>query len=257
MTSEPRDRPDRSPEETFHVPWSPFAAAWVFLLQMAAVVLVGAALQQFMSEVALSEGLARVLLLPVTSIATAILTVVVVAGRHPGHTWRLLGPRSPRWQHVARGIGYGLLAYLAVPVVLGWMLRYAVTLGGGEMPVVQQSFRAFAADPVAAPVFFVAVVLAAPIGEELLYRGMLFQAVRSRVGVWPGIGVSGLTFGAVHLTPAASVGANLLVLVTVSALGMILAWIFQRTGSLVVVITAHCLFNAISAVLLITGIGSA
>ena len=236
----------------FEVPWSPLTALWVFLLQLAAVILMGGVLGQVVAGGVLSESLARVLLLPATSLATAVFTLLVVSARHSGQTWRLRGPVRPRWIDVGRGIGYGILAYLAVPVALGWLLATVVSLSGGEMPIIQPTFREFAANPVAAPVFLVSVVLFAPVGEELLFRGMLFQALRDRIGAWPGILLSAAAFAVVHVSASATTSANVIVAVTVFTLGAIFAWIFHRSGSLLVVIVAHCLFNATSAVLLIT-----
>ena len=48
----------------------------------------------------------------------------------------------------------------------------------------------------------VGVVVVAPLAEEVLYRGLLFPALRQRWGLWFGAGVSGLLFAAFHLSPA-------------------------------------------------------
>ena len=237
------------------MPWSPAAALWVFLLQLAAVTLFSAGLGEAVTGGALSESIARVLVLPISSVAAALMTLLVVARRHPGHTWRLRGPRTPRMHAVWKGIGYGIGAYLLVNVAFGYLLQAAVTAGGGEMPVVQQVFREFASDRVAAPIFVVGAILFAPIGEELLFRGMLFQSVRARLGTWPGIGLSAVAFGLVHVGPTTSTGGNLVVFTTIFALGMVLAWMFHRSGSIVVPIVAHCTFNAISAALLVATVG--
>jgi membrane protease YdiL (CAAX protease family) len=140
-------------------------------------------------------------------------------------------------------------------VAFGYLLQVAVTAGGGEMPTVQQAFRDFASDPVAAPIFVVGAVLLAPLGEELLFRGMLFQSVRARLGTWPGVGISAIAFALVHVGPTASAAGNVLTFTTIFALGMFLAWMFHRTGSIVVPILAHCTFNAISATLLVATVG--
>ena len=43
------------------------------------------------------------------------------------------------------------------------------------------------------------IVIAAPITEETLFRGLLFGALRSQSSFWIAAGCSGILFGAVHL----------------------------------------------------------
>ena len=250
------DSNDGDGGEGFPVPWSPWAVLWVFVLQLSVVTLFGILLAQLVMSGVVNESDQAVLLLPASSLAAAAMTVLVVARRHPGHTWRLRGPRGLAPRQVAVGIGYGIVCYLLVGFVLASALQALVTAGGGEIPDIQQSFRDFAADPNSAPVFVFGAVLLAPIGEELMWRGMLFQSLRSRLGTWPGVGLSAVAFGLIHLDPTATTGANLLVFVLIFPLGMLFAWMFHREGSIVVPISAHCTFNAISAALLIMSIGA-
>lgn len=48
-------------------------------------------------------------------------------------------------------------------------------------------------------VLIVTAVLAAPVLEEILFRGLLLRALRRRMSVWPAIVVSSLVFACVHL----------------------------------------------------------
>lgn len=45
---------------------------------------------------------------------------------------------------------------------------------------------------------FIALVLAAPIAEEIIYRGFLFQGLAKRYGFWIGTIATGLIFGLAH-----------------------------------------------------------
>lgn len=94
--------------------------------------------------------------------------------------------------------------------------------------------------------FGIAVVVVAPLAEELLFRGLLFRGLD---GVWPGwaaIVVSGLAFGAFHL--------NLPVLVPFSLIGMIFAWAYKASGSLWVTIGAHFIVNSVSFIVTVIGV---
>lgn len=249
---DPHDAPESvGASGGFDVPWTPWTAVGVFLLQFAAVTLFGVLLASAVASGVMGETLQRVVLLPASSIAAAAFTLLVVSRRFPGETWRLRGPQPPRWRAAVTGLGFGLASYLVVGFGLGSLLQALATAGGAELPEIQTTFREFAADPVVAPFFIFGAVFLAPIGEELLFRGMLFQALRTRLGVWPGIGLSALAFAVVHWDPTTTLGGNLLVVTTIFALGMLLAWMFHRSGSLVVPTVAHCIFNAISAVLLV------
>jgi uncharacterized protein len=232
----------------FAVPWSPWAVVPVYVGQFILVGLIGLVLTTMQLAAA---GVANVILLPITSLTTAALTVGVVWVGHPGEAWRLRGPRLPKLSDLARGLGFGLAAYALVNVAVGTLLQAAITASGGEIPVIQQTFRDFAADPEAAPVFLVAAIVLAPIGEELLFRGLLYSSLRARWGRRWALLTSAIAFALVHLDPSTTLEGNLIVAVLITALAAILAWVYDRTGSLAVPIATHCVYNAVSAVLLV------
>ena len=67
-------------------------------------------------------------------------------------------------------------------------------------------------------------VLVAPWTEEVAIRGFLFSSLARRFGFWPGAVVSGAVWAGLHFEPG--------VLILFSAEGALLAWLRQRTGSL-------------------------
>jgi membrane protease YdiL (CAAX protease family) len=75
-----------------------------------------------------------------------------------------------------------------------------------------------------------------PIGEELVFRGALFGALRSRLSVYTAAGASALLFGVLHFY-------SLPWLVGVTAFGFVCAVARERTRSLVPGIVAHMLTN--------------
>jgi len=87
------------------------------------------------------------------------------------------------------------------------------------------------------------VLVAAPICEELFFRGFLFRAVEQHWGVMAGIVVSGFIFGSIHLEPS--------VIAPFWAVGMLLAWVYHRSGSLWTTIAAHAIFNGIGFIALL------
>lgn len=79
-------------------------------------------------------------------------------------------------------------------------------------------------------------VVIAPVTEELLFRGLILRALRTRYGTAPAIGLSALLFGAFHVDPQALVFATLV--------GLLLGWVAVRTGSTMPSIALHAGFNA-------------
>ena len=84
---------------------------------------------------------------------------------------------------------------------------------------------------------FVAIVIVTPIFEEVVFRGLMQGALRRKFGAVAGVIASTLLFTLVH-----AVG----VWVAVAALGLLLAYIYDRTRNILVPIAVHVLHNAIA-----------
>jgi membrane protease YdiL (CAAX protease family) len=92
-------------------------------------------------------------------------------------------------------------------------------------------------EPWGPAVLAIAAIVVAPLGEELLFRGLVLGAVWRLTGrAWLSVVISGVLFGAIHGQPQ-----DILPLCT---MGVILGYVRLRTRSLVPPITAHALFNA-------------
>lgn len=83
---------------------------------------------------------------------------------------------------------------------------------------------------------------AAPFGEELLFRGILYSMFRERWGIWIGVLISSFLFGLIH--------GNLAVGLTGFLLGILTAIVFEYSNSLWTAILVHTLNNSIKIVLL-------
>ena len=85
--------------------------------------------------------------------------------------------------------------------------------------------------------FFLLVVLA-PIAEEVFFRGFLLPVFVDRWGVARGMAFVSLLFGISHVYPG--------VIVQAFVSGMLLAWLYRRTGSLWNCCLAHGAQNALA-----------
>ncbi len=91
----------------------------------------------------------------------------------------------------------------------------------------------------------IAVVVIAPVTEELFFRAFVFRAIAGAMPMWPAFLLSGLAFALFHL--------NASVLVPFTFVGAFFAWSYWRSGSLWTSITAHAIVNGASFVFTVTG----
>lgn len=86
-------------------------------------------------------------------------------------------------------------------------------------------------------VSFVAItIIVAPFAEELLFRGILYPAIKQagfpRLALWG----SSVAFSGIHL--------NLAIFLPLLVLALVLVWLYEKTDNLLAPIVAHALFNA-------------
>ncbi|MCD8317435.1 MAG: CPBP family intramembrane metalloprotease [Paraprevotella sp.] len=88
-----------------------------------------------------------------------------------------------------------------------------------------------------------AIVLVGPFSEELVFRmGIQRHLIRSRLTPWLSILLSGLIFGIVHINPAQIPGA--------AVFGLVLGWLYWRSGTIWVPVAAHIFNNLIGVVMI-------
>lgn len=141
-----------------------------------------------------------------------------------------------------RHLGFGLVAgagLFAVTVFVIAPLFYGLVGLFTSQPVTPPQQEVLPSGPSTAQVILggVVVVLAAPIAEELFFRGFLFGALRSRFRFATAALVSAAVFGVFHVIP--------LLMPLMAVVGLGLAWLYERRGSLLVCIAAHAAFNVV------------
>lgn len=158
-------------------------------------------------------------------------------------SWRLLGPVAPASVDVLRGLGHGAIGYA---IVLLWATAFAAVFGQPD-PVEQTLLQDAGQSTAVVVASVLAAVLLAPVVEEVVFRGVLFQAARRQLGLAGGIVLSAVVWTLVHVELLPGVGTFQPVAVgAILLLGLWFAWSFHRTGKLVVVVVAHAAFNAVN-----------
>ncbi len=89
------------------------------------------------------------------------------------------------------------------------------------------------------PLQVLLIVVAAPISEELCFRGMLFGGLRTGLSRIPAALVVGLVFGGLHAATGLGAVPPLMVF------GFVLCLLYERTGSIVPGILLHALNNSL------------
>lgn len=145
---------------------------------------------------------------------------------------------------VLLGAGLGIAALVLSAAVLAFLKRLGLDTSGQE-----QSLKSVKhANPAAFVVFAITAAITAPLAEEAFFRAYAFRALATRYSIVPGLVVSAVLFGLLHLTGGVGWGA-----VDLAVIGGILAWGYARTGNLLTNITAHVLNNIVGLVALYHG----
>jgi membrane protease YdiL (CAAX protease family) len=135
-----------------------------------------------------------------------------------------LGFQAPEWRSVARLIWFPVLALLPF---------CAIALAVGLPPPRAMLFLALNTALIA-------------LSEEWMFRGILFQALRSRLNLWPAVLLTSSLFGAVHLLNVLVFGDLALAAaqaVAAAMTGLLLVALVIRTGSIWPSIVYHMVWN--------------
>lgn len=163
-----------------------------------------------------------------TALGFLLVPIAIAAGRGaslrealPQLGLRRFRPSALKWMGAAIGV-YLLFAFV-----------YVALIGPPHQKDVAEGFGAV-------PVQVLLIVVAAPVSEEVCFRGMLFGGLRTRLPRLAAALISGLIFGALHATTGISAVPPLIFF------GFVLALLYERTGSIVPGILLHMLNNSVA-----------
>lgn len=91
---------------------------------------------------------------------------------------------------------------------------------------------------------FLAIGILAPLAEEMVFRGAILRTLLSAFGKqrrWLAIGITALLFAVIHGNLAQGFGAFFL--------GLLIGWMYYRTGSIVPGVVFHWVNNSIAVIL--------
>jgi membrane protease YdiL (CAAX protease family) len=223
--------PPAAPDPTYPSIWQSFGILLIFLLCTAAAAPILLIIGQ------LDAGLAM-LLFYVTATGLAFALVHAIRKRRVGSSiynfridsWKLVLPLVIASVALLFGVIGPLISLIPMPKEVG------------------ESFKATMGRP--SPALFIALVVAAPILEELLFRGVMLDGLLKRYRPLTAILVSSTIFGLAHLNPWQ--------FVTAFVMGCFAGWVYFRTQSVGPCILIHGTINfcAYSIQVLVSGMNA-
>ena len=193
--------------------------------------------------------LGAVVLVSLSNFVVLAGSVYLFGVRRQKMSWESIGLVPPQnlGKHFLIGAG---LALIVLPVRLvaggvGLLIEQAVTGEISSLAMREDLFSVGMDSWYGVLLMLIGIGILAPIGEELFFRGLLFDFFRKKAGLAWGIGLSSLLFGLAHFDSLAVVGSSFV-------MGVVMALAVTYTRSIWISIFMHIFTNS-SAVLLMAG----
>jgi membrane protease YdiL (CAAX protease family) len=173
------------------------------------------------------------------SSALDILTVVFILYFTPGRYRERLASLGVMVKNFTRNVFYGIVGYLAVVPVLAIILAVTALLISlfKYVPEKQPVVELFMKEKNTMFLFYTSLFTAivGPFIEELFFRGFMYNALKKFTGIFWATMLTAAVFAALH--------TNVIGFFPILALGIVLAYLYEKTGSLVSSITVHMIHN--------------
>ncbi|MGH8427487.1 MAG: lysostaphin resistance A-like protein [Gammaproteobacteria bacterium] len=156
--------------------------------------------------------------------------IMELYARRGGITWAAFGFRLPSWRYIV----YALIFAVPLSVLIAWLLGYVSEPG----PLAGLTLAPW--------LIYVYFGLAAPIQEEVIFRGLLQTALAERLAGEPRYAATSgmiallavaILFAVIHLVVGPATAAGALVL------GLLAGELRRRSGSLLPAVICHSIFN--------------
>jgi uncharacterized protein len=198
-------------------------------------------IQLVLSAIAGSPVTMPALYVPVDHMAVAAVVMAALwFNRRPMRQY--LAISTLRLGGVARNIGIGLAAYVMFVVLLG-VLEVLRSAGVPSAPPTQGAKVVIdTAMILSLAAYWFLLVVAAPIVEEMLFRGLLYRGLEAKVGALATIMITSVLFGMVHY-----LGFGWPRAVATGCLGLLFGVIRWRTGNTTAAMVTHATINFAAA----------
>ena len=160
-------------------------------------------------------------------------------------------PKRFRIKCLFEDFGMGILTWIiAFPVVVFTsqcveFFTYLLTGVTGIEQVAIRYLKMASESPFLLSVALFAILIAAPMIEEYVFRGLLLSYLKQKLGFKNGLLLSALIFSLFHFSPSQGV-SNFALIASLFVLSLYLGFLYERQASLIAPIALHMTFNSIS-----------
>jgi uncharacterized protein len=173
-----------------------------------------------------------------TSILDILTVIFIVHFAVQQHRERLIA-LGLSLKNFTKNIFYGIVGYVAaVPILVAVLAIVALVVNitkyvPQQQPVVELFLKEENQPFLVYTSVFTAII--GPFIEELFFRGFMYNAFKKRIGIFWAMLVTSAVFASLH--------TNIVGFAPILVLGFVLAYVYERTGTLVSSITIHMLHN--------------
>lgn len=226
--------------------WRPIVAPILAVIALIAA-------SQFAVRLEPDHGSGRVVFVVVANLILegAIVAALYLSGRRVaaahGGWGRTFGWRRPRLADLPIA-GLGFLISLGLRIGLGIVL-YVVSHGRATRQA--QNVHVSSANLPTVLLLVAVVVIAAPLTEELMFRGLLLRTFMQRWSFWPAAIASTVIFGLFHTYEVDTLLGAVTLALTVGAMGLVNCVLVRRTDRLMPGILVHAASNGLAVLILV------
>lgn len=132
-----------------------------------------------------------------------------------------------------------LLSVIPIIAVGALIMGFMGEIGAGESPTLVEGVE----KPIDMVLAGMAIVVIAPLIEELLFRGYLYDQIGKRFSPLLTILITGALFAGAHLSPVT--------FIPILMMGMLMGWLRYRSDSIVPPLILHCANNLVGLIVII------
>ncbi len=145
------------------------------------------------------------------------------------------------FRNLLRDIKIGIVGYIATLPVLAMILVLVITIlqftkydqpPSAALEILYEDSR-----PKLLLILTILVTILGPVAEELFFRGFAYPAVRKRLGIKNAVILISVVFAMLHM--------NVVAFFPILGLGILLAYLYEKTGSLIPSIAVHIIHNSV------------
>ncbi|PIC76162.1 CPBP family intramembrane metalloprotease [Sporosarcina sp. P19] len=162
-----------------------------------------------------------------------------------------LKPQNLSWRDVGvkgfpASYWWRILIWLFITIVLSVAVVLLTSLVGNDVDNSKTESLQQNVNVITVLIAFVSAGIISPVYEEIFYRGFIYRWLRVRLGMGWGIVFSSLIFTAAHFPTLNAMPVNFIT-------GIVFAWTYEKTGSIIPAIIIHGIFNTIAVLLIAIG----